>query len=392
MYQAQERLHYMDNLRALIMTAGVFFHAALAYSPYMHPIWLTADPAKAPAMDWLVNFLHTFRMPLFFIIAGFFTAVLIERRGLQGMLKNRFLRVIIPLALFWPIIYICVRLPAGWAIMNVDNLSPLLGFIKTAANKADVPPSHPSTLHLWFLYYLVFYYSIAWALQKLPLNRLKRTVLAVHPLIALLMFPLALAPWLWTTLMPFPAPNQFMPQFWAFGFFGLFFAYGYVLFSSSRQLDFFDRYWSQLILASLVLSLVFLKFLPESAMPREQVLTAKLALTLCTAYMAVFMSVACLVGARKLLNQRNAFMGYMADASYWIYIAHFPIVLGIQYWLMDQPGGAWYKFAVSSLGALVICVVSYALLVRGTPIGWLLNGQRKQQVQSPSTESQLVSK
>lgn len=392
MYQAQDRLHYMDNLRALIMIAGVFFHAALAYSPYMHPVWLTADPAKAPAMDWLVNFLHTFRMPLFFLIAGYFTAVLIERRGLKGMLRNRTLRVVIPLVLFWPIIYLCVRIPAGWAVINVENLSPLLGFIKSAAVKADIPPSRPSTLHLWFLYYLVFYYALVWFAQQLPLTKVKQATLRVHPISALLLFPLALTPWLWMTFMPFPAPNQFMPQLWAVGFFGLFFAYGYALFNSSRQLDFFERYWSQLVLASFILSLIFLEFLPEKATPHESGSLAKLVLTLCTAYMAVFMSIACLVGARKLLNQRNAFMTYLSDASYWIYIVHFPVVLAIQYWLMDQPGGAWYKFAVSSLGALGICMVSYALLVRGTPIGGLLNGQRKQAVPGPLAVRQLLRK
>ncbi len=32
---SQDRLHYMDQLRALAMLAGVVFHAALAYSPLM---------------------------------------------------------------------------------------------------------------------------------------------------------------------------------------------------------------------------------------------------------------------------------------------------------------------------------------------------------------------
>ena len=34
--QADDRVHSMDNLRALAMLAGVVFHAALAYSPLMH--------------------------------------------------------------------------------------------------------------------------------------------------------------------------------------------------------------------------------------------------------------------------------------------------------------------------------------------------------------------
>ena len=44
--QAGDRIHAMDNLRALAMLAGVVFHAALAYSPLMHMIWPPADAGR----------------------------------------------------------------------------------------------------------------------------------------------------------------------------------------------------------------------------------------------------------------------------------------------------------------------------------------------------------
>ena len=44
--QVGDRIHYMDNLRALAMLAGVVFHAAFAYSPLMHPLWPAADVLK----------------------------------------------------------------------------------------------------------------------------------------------------------------------------------------------------------------------------------------------------------------------------------------------------------------------------------------------------------
>jgi glucans biosynthesis protein C len=39
----QDRLHYMDHLRALAMVAGVLFHAALAYSPLMQRVFPTTS-------------------------------------------------------------------------------------------------------------------------------------------------------------------------------------------------------------------------------------------------------------------------------------------------------------------------------------------------------------
>lgn len=62
----QQRLHYLDNLRALAMIAGVFFHAALAYSPMLNTYWLSADTQQSSMVDVVGFFMHLFRMPLFF--------------------------------------------------------------------------------------------------------------------------------------------------------------------------------------------------------------------------------------------------------------------------------------------------------------------------------------
>ena len=60
----------LDNLRALAMLAGVVFHAALAHSPLLAPIFPTADTSQAAWLDALLWPLHLVRMPLFFVIAG----------------------------------------------------------------------------------------------------------------------------------------------------------------------------------------------------------------------------------------------------------------------------------------------------------------------------------
>ena len=49
------RVHALDHLRALAMLAGVLFHAALAYSPLLHPWWPAADRQHSPVVDALVE-------------------------------------------------------------------------------------------------------------------------------------------------------------------------------------------------------------------------------------------------------------------------------------------------------------------------------------------------
>ena len=64
----------------------------------------------APPTAWalpyfhLVQLVHGFRMPVFFLLSGFFCALLWQRRGLRGLLKNRILRIALPLIICIPTI------------------------------------------------------------------------------------------------------------------------------------------------------------------------------------------------------------------------------------------------------------------------------------------------
>ena len=48
------------------------------------------------AVDACIWFLHLFRMPLFFVVAGFFAAMLVARRGIGGLFRNRVRRIALP--------------------------------------------------------------------------------------------------------------------------------------------------------------------------------------------------------------------------------------------------------------------------------------------------------
>ena len=61
------RYHGIDALRAFAMILGIFLHASIVYKVNPLPVW-PADPGSAlPLFDYLYFFIHTFRMPLFFL-------------------------------------------------------------------------------------------------------------------------------------------------------------------------------------------------------------------------------------------------------------------------------------------------------------------------------------
>jgi len=87
------RRHDLDALRAIAMLLGIALHGLLAYtgSP-----WAVQDANQAPWLGPVFMMIHGFRMPLFFLVSGFFTAMLWRKRGLQSLLKHRFLRIFVP--------------------------------------------------------------------------------------------------------------------------------------------------------------------------------------------------------------------------------------------------------------------------------------------------------
>lgn len=155
-----DRIHSMDNLRALAMLAGVVFHAALAYSPLVHNFWPTADASGSAWVDVLAWFGHLFRMPLFFVIAGFFAALLVRKRGIGGMLRNRLARVLLPFLIFLPLVLGALSWLTAEAASSRRNLSPVLAWVKQTTLEHGSLPFLPSVAHLWFLLYLMYFFVL----------------------------------------------------------------------------------------------------------------------------------------------------------------------------------------------------------------------------------------
>ena len=225
-----ERLHHLDNLRALAMLAGVLFHAALAYSPLLQPLFPTADRDNAVVVDVVIWLLHLFRMPLFFLISGWFAAQLVQRRGLGGLFRNRLQRIALPFLLCWPLIHWLMSTLTLHAARTTAHPSPLLQFLRELLESdTGLPPLPPGTGHLWFLYYLLLFTVLLWVARTLELGWLAARLRALAPRWILLVLPLLLAPALSMVSAPHPAPESFLPQFWAIGYYGPFFALGYLL-------------------------------------------------------------------------------------------------------------------------------------------------------------------
>jgi fucose 4-O-acetylase-like acetyltransferase len=90
------------------MLLGIVLHAALSFSPIP---WTVKDSQQSDFYYVLFAGIHGFRMPLFFMLSGYFTAMLWRKRGLGGLIKQRLKRIVLPLFLG------CLTIvPAMWAV------------------------------------------------------------------------------------------------------------------------------------------------------------------------------------------------------------------------------------------------------------------------------------
>ena len=92
------RLHDLDALRGFAMLLGIALHTALGFLPGLWPVEDSTATWEGPYDD-ILFVIHGFRMPVFFLMSGFFTAMLWRRRGLGSLLRHRFRRVLLPLVI-----------------------------------------------------------------------------------------------------------------------------------------------------------------------------------------------------------------------------------------------------------------------------------------------------
>ncbi len=353
------RLHALDNLRALAMLVGVLFHAALAHSPLVQAFWPAADRSQAAGLDLWLWPLHLVRMPIFFVLAGYFAAWQLERRGMAGLMADRARRVLLPLVVGVPLLHWSMSALVQHAALNLQHPPPILLLVRRALEEGwPMPP--PGTGHLWFLYYLLLFTVLLWVGRNLLPAALAQRLRALPLSAWVLGLPLLLAVPLHSVPAPHPAPESLLPQFWAIGFYGAFFLLGYLgqgwLYRMAAL-----RLSLALLLAGVAASAVFLALLK----PLTE--TASWPLALASAAAAVWLTLAFIGLAQRFLAHASAGMRYLADASYWVYLVHLPMLLALQLAWLDQDWPWQLKLPLAVFVTKLLALLSFELWVRR---GW----------------------
>ena len=76
------------------MLLGIVLHASLSVAGIP---WMIQSDQSSEGLKHVFHFIHVFRMPLFFLLSGYFSVMLWQRRGVRGLARQRLLRIGLPL-------------------------------------------------------------------------------------------------------------------------------------------------------------------------------------------------------------------------------------------------------------------------------------------------------
>ncbi|MDA7873815.1 acyltransferase family protein [Rhodopirellula sp.] len=408
----------MDSLRAVAMFLGLVLHAAVVFEMWAYdPLRLHDQPSAA--LHYIMEMIHVFRMELFFLVAGFFSALVCCRRGKASYAKNRLQRILIPFVL-------CVTFLMPWiAGLTWIDIEGSQQSIFSKYVEMFVDPSYVIRKggpvgnwfwHFWFLhvlcYFIAIYLVAAWCIEKLdvrvPFTTSLLNLLGHRWGMLLLVIPTFI-------VLTFSPPWADVPRVGTsldvLTYYAIFFFVGVLLNSKPIVLDELAKnfkYYAVPFAVALVLLIPLIDKVTLTSPPELMLQDWSLFLGVeaqadligtipllqnpfnfstfsappdwfAMCFLRAFCTWCAISGFvlifRTYCNQPSALGRYAADSSYFVYLAHFPIQLSLARILRDRIDSAFLCFWICLIVSLVICVLLYHFTCRATPLGRLLSGR-----------------
>jgi peptidoglycan/LPS O-acetylase OafA/YrhL len=385
------RFHGLDTLRGLASVLVVLLHAGIPYimrTPTSIP-WPACEARYSPVVDGAFWSIECFVMPLFFVLSGFFSASLLLLSGPRAFINHRTRRILLPqIAAAVLILPLCMYIWAlGWV---ADGLFVPRSYFQPIPNELEAELSGLG--HLWFLQYLYVYCVVlcgasflrsryraadtfarawsarfGWRLDRQMLSAWKPLLPAI-PCAVILYWDLRIVLGYYQTFVPVVSKLLY---------YAVYFFTGVFIYRHHRTLPLQARYGKSYLAAA---ALAFVPLLPlvHRQLTAELTGTPRVVLAGLLALFAWLMIFG-LFGTFLLMKRGcNAATRYLADASYWVYLVHFPFVGLAQIAVARLPILTPVKFLLAAMITVALSLMTYHVCARYTWVGEFLNGHRRQ--------------
>ena len=283
------------------------------------------------------------------------------RAGLVTLLRQRAMRLLIPLGIFLVPTSLAMNALWDWG----KSLSAAR--VQMAGNLPELRASeHVITLgHLWFLYYLAAVTALA--LCSFALTRRLRIG---SPRLPLGYFPLAMSlpvalTLLWAQKLQLDTPLGFALDLPITAFHGLFFLWGWLLSGRRAELRANGKYTVAYLGIAAASFAILLPVLIDSRQSGQGIplwaywLSASFICSLVTVLLGLCMQYAA---------KPSRAIDLISRSSYWTYVLHLPLLVLAQIALYQTSWPAIVKFCAAVIPVLLLCALSYRWVMQKT---WL---------------------
>ena len=378
------RLHSLDFLRAFALLMGVLLHVLM--------LFLEPFDGSEPRLGASIIFIwiHTWRMPLFMLLAGFFTALSLSKRDTGNYALNRLIRLGVPLLLLWSVI------PA------IDEGTSEL--FKTPELISYIFYDIPFTLrldHLWFLYYLLLFYGV--------LLLIKITAPLIFSLVIDFELSLSRVLCLWMPILILLSPLN-KPIGGIFGeipitfgeinlgsmlFMASFFIIGMQAHKSSQFLENLQRtrFWLPSLIVSSLIPIGLLAWGGVKDEPFAFSGSLELWIVNSLSGSAALLMVLSIMGlAMHKISSSGQMLRWLVRLSYPIYVFHLMFVISVSGTLMFFGINDWIVVLLGFASGILFPVIIYYAIISWTPLDWVFNGYKNSQYRSNSNLMSRISR
>ena len=351
-----ERFYGLDFARCFAMLMGLVIHAPI--------VFMIEDVTgnkftrfDSDLVSFIVGWIHLWRMPLFFLLSGFFAQLVLQKKGVFCFLKDRFVRIFLALIFF----------------SSITNVIYGQDFGEIG--------------HLWFLYYLILIsltaipiYALAQAcnISHLFAKYFKRILVKLS--FCLIVFFLLILLTSVARINSFEAiiPESFSDiKIFSLVYYFIWFILGQIILKNSDILDFISTTTKVLFLSitSVLLVVCFMALFSYSH--ENQIISGYFWQLNFLSTLTSIAWVSFVLGlSHKLIKAPSKTLSFFLELSYPTYILHMipSVCFGIA---MYHAGFNDMQMMIpnimlSGLSSLIL----YFIFIKYTPLNWFVNGYK----------------
>lgn len=367
-----QREYFLDSIRAWLMLLGIPFHISLIYSGHTWHV-NSAEPSW-----WLTlfnDFIHAFRMQVFFVISGYFSYMLFLRYPLKRWWKVRVERVGIPMLTAIPLLTLPQFIMLQYVKGKADTWHTLSWYEKYNTLVWEL------ISHLWFLLVLVVLTTVSmWVFTRMRKNlensdkkRINSISMGKLTLIFLLLGILyaAVRRTLFIVYPPILSDGLFNFVVMQTLFYIPFFMLGALAFISPALKALFTTPSRGCTLAAACAFIAYLlnqRYGSGDAWmyETEYVITMVLGLWMVNVVFSL---------GHRLLNFQSARVTYFVNASLFIYLVHHPLTLFFGAYITPHISSNLLGFLCGLIFVIGIALVLYEIHLRIPLLKFLFSGK-----------------